>query len=72
MPVRTMERHNDPEANNPRDKWFLMSGAALLIVGAGLILSRPNLRRQLNGAGVGNLLLAALPDFQRLLRLRAM
>lgn len=72
MPVRTMERPNEQEENSRSDNWFLVSGAALLIVGAGLILSRPNLRRRLNGAGIGNLLLASLPDFQRLLRLRAM
>ncbi len=72
MPLRTMERDNDRGVDNPKDKWFLLSGAALFLVGAGLILSRPNLRRRLKGVGVGNLLLAALPDVQRLLRLRSM
>jgi hypothetical protein len=37
-----------------------------------LILSNPQIRRYLGQVGVGNLLTAALPDFDRYLKLRNM
>jgi hypothetical protein len=43
-----------------------------MIFGAGLILSTPAVRRALAGGGVSNLIQAAIPDFQRYLKLRAM
>jgi hypothetical protein len=50
----------------------MLSGAALILFGAGLILSNPTVRRYLGQAGVGNLLTAALPDVDRYLKLRNM
>jgi len=50
----------------------LLGGAALVVFGAGLILSTPVIRRYLGGGGVGNLVTAAIPDFQRYLKLRSM
>jgi hypothetical protein len=59
------------EAEN-RDTLYLMGGAALMVLGAGLILSTPMVRRMLGGVGVGNLISAAAPDFERYLKLRSM
>ncbi|MGA7234723.1 MAG: hypothetical protein WBY44_03530 [Bryobacteraceae bacterium] len=60
------------EAQESRDTLFLVGGAALMIFGAGLILSTPGVRRWLGGGGIGNLIQAAIPDFQKYLKLRAM
>jgi len=50
-----------------------MGGAALMVLGAGLILSTPVMRRLLGEVNVGNLLSGALPDdLQRYLRIRSM
>jgi hypothetical protein len=63
---------NGQDANETRDTLFLLGGAAMVVFGAGLILSTPMLRKFLGGMGVGNLVEAALPDFQRYLKLRSM
>ena len=59
-------------ANETRDTLFLLGGAAMVVFGAGLILSTPMMRRYLGGAGIGNLVQAAVPDLQRYMKLRAM
>jgi hypothetical protein len=55
-----------------KDTLYMLGGAALILFGTGLILSNPIVRRYLGQIGVGNLLLAALPDVDRYLKLRAM
>jgi len=64
----------DGTNHNGSDKetLYLLSGAALMLFGAGLILSNPQIRRYLGQIGVGNLLTAALPDVDRYLKLRNM
>jgi hypothetical protein len=66
-----METLTDQE-NETRDTLFLLGGAALVVFGAGLILSTPSIRRYLGNGGIGNLLSAAVPDLQRYMRLKAM
>jgi len=51
------------ERDSDRDTLFMLSGIALIVFGAGLILGR---------LGVPNLAKDALPDIERYLRLRAM
>jgi hypothetical protein len=63
---------NGHESNESRDTLFLLGGAAMVVFGAGLILSTPMMRRYIGGAGIGNLLSAAMPDFQRYMKLREM
>jgi hypothetical protein len=60
------------QANESRDTLFLLGGAAMVVFGAGLILSTPIIRRYLGGGGIGNLVEAAIPDFQRYMKLRSM
>jgi len=69
-----MVSHNSTEDDNndTRDTLMLLSGAALVIFGAGLILTTPPVRKLLGGVGIGSLLQAAGPDFQRYLKLKAM
>ena len=55
-----------------KDTLYMLGGVALMIFGAGLILSNPAIRRYIGQLGMGNLAGAALPDFERYLKLRAM
>jgi hypothetical protein len=65
----TQQTNGDSES---RDTLFLLGGAAMVVFGAGLILSTPMVRKYLGGAGVGSLVQAAIPDFERYLKLRSM
>jgi len=55
-----------------KDTLFMLSGVALVVFGAGLILSNPIARRYLGQFGLGNLAQGALPDLDRYLKLRSM
>jgi hypothetical protein len=55
-----------------KETLYLLGGAAMILFGAGLILSNPTVRRYLGEIGVGGLLTAALPDVDRYLKLRNM
>ena len=72
MSMELMESTNGQDANDSKDTLFLLGGAAMVVFGAGLILSTPMIRRYLGGSGIGNLVQAAIPDFERYLKLRAM
>jgi hypothetical protein len=63
---------NDDAGFNDKDTLFMLSGVALVVFGAGLILSNPIARSYLGKFGVGNLAQAALPDLDRYLKLRSM
>lgn len=60
------------EFGNDKQTFFMLSGAALVLLGTGMILSNPVVRRYLGQIGLGNLLGAAVPDFDRYLKLRNM
>lgn len=55
-----------------RHTLYLLGGVALMIFGAGLVISNPVVRRYLGQIGLGNLTSAALPDVERYLKLRNM
>jgi hypothetical protein len=55
-----------------KDTLYMLGGVALVVFGAGLILSNPFVRRYMSQIGVGNLAHAAIPDMERYLKLRAM
>ncbi|MEP6537967.1 MAG: hypothetical protein ABJF23_21695 [Bryobacteraceae bacterium] len=67
-----LETMNGQDPNETRDTLFLLGGAAMVVFGAGLILSTPIVRRALGGIGIGNLIGAAVPDLQRYLKLKGM
>lgn len=60
------------EFGSDKETLFMLSGAALVLLGTGMILSNPIVRRYLGQIGLGNLLGAAVPDFDRYLKLRNM
>jgi hypothetical protein len=69
-----LEIMNRTEESNGTDKetLYMLGGVALVIFGAGLVLSNPTVRRYLGQMGVGNIASAALPDIERYFRLRSM
>jgi len=60
------------QSGTDKDTLYMLGGAALILFGAGLILSNPLVRRYMGQMGVGNLVSAALPDVDRYLKLRNM
>jgi hypothetical protein len=66
------QQTNGNSSMTDRDTLYMLSGVALIVFGAGLILSNPLVRRYLGQAGIGSLAQAALPDIDRYLKLRSM
>lgn len=66
-----LQRMNGQDTEG-RDTLYLLGGAAMIVFGAGLILSTPAVRRYLGTMNVGGLMQAAMPDFERYLKLRSM
>jgi hypothetical protein len=71
MAVEIMDR-TDESNGTDKETLYMLGGVALVIFGAGLVLSNPTVRRYLGQVGVGNLASAALPDLERYFRLRSM
>jgi hypothetical protein len=71
MAVEIMNRSEEASGVD-KETLYMLGGVALLIVGAGLVLSNPTVRRYLGQMGLGNLASAALPDLERYFRLRSM
>ena len=59
-------------AGTDRDTLMLLGGVALVVFGAGLILSNATARRFLGQLGLGDLTGAAMPDIERYMKLRSM
>jgi hypothetical protein len=55
-----------------KETLYLLSGVALMIFGAGLILSNSVVRRYLSQIGAGDVVHALMPDVERYFRLRSM
>lgn len=73
MSMELAERNNDQDAKESRDTLFLLGGAAMMVFGAGLILSTPAVRQYLGGVNIGNMVGAIIPkDLQRYMRMRSM
>jgi hypothetical protein len=67
-----VEMEENGNGTSDKDTLFMLSGVALVVFGAGLILSNPIARRYLGQFGLGNLAQGALPDLDRYLKLRSM
>jgi hypothetical protein len=72
MSMELTDHANGQNSNESKETLFLLGGAAMVVFGTGLILSTPIVRRYLGGGGIGNLVQAAIPDFERYMKLRAM
>ena len=71
MAMELVETTTNGNASD-KDTLYMLGGVALVVFGAGLILSNPFVRRYMSQLGVGNLAQAAVPDIERYLKLRAM
>jgi hypothetical protein len=71
MAVELMDQAAESTGTD-KDTLYMLGGVALVIFGAGLVLSNPTVRRYLGQIGVGNLASAAIPDIERYFRLRSM
>jgi hypothetical protein len=69
--IELVETNANGNAND-KDTLYMLGGVALIVFGAGLILSNPFVRRYMSQIGVGNLAHAAIPDIERYMKLRAM
>ena len=58
--------------DNGKETLYMLGGVALIVFGAGLVLSNPFVKRYLSQLGVGNIAQAVMPDVERYFRLRAM
>ena len=67
-----MENNGSNDSYDAKGALFLFGGIALLVVGAGFIVSHPAVRKLMGQTSVGNLIEAAAPDLERYLKLRAM
>ena len=63
---------NTNGAAGEKDTLLLLSGVALVIFGAGLIVSNPFIRRYVSQLGVGSMAQGMMPDIERYFKLRAM
>jgi hypothetical protein len=66
--METLQTTNDN--GHDTDTLYLLGGAALILFGAGLLLSSKMVRGYLGQVKVGDLLGAAVPDMDRYLKLR--
>jgi hypothetical protein len=60
------------ESYDGKGALYLFGGLALVVLGTGLIVSHPSIRRYLGQIGVSDLIQAAVPDVERYLKLRSM
>ena len=69
-----MEQLNDADqngaSNEMRDTILMFGGAALVMLGAGMILASPAIRKYVGGLNPAKLLTAAVPDLQRYLKMK--
>ena len=63
---------NGNGSTSDRDTLYMMGGVAMVVFGAGLILSNPTIRRYMSQFGIGNLAQTVVPDVERYFKLRAM
>jgi hypothetical protein len=55
-----------------RDTLYMLGGVALVVFGAGLILSNPTIRKYIGQVGLGDVIQNVVPDVERYFRLRSM
>jgi len=60
------------ESYDGKSALYLFGGLALVVLGTGLIVSHPSIRKYLGQVDLGDLVQAAVPDVERYLKLRSM
>lgn len=64
--------HNENGMSTDKETLYMLGGLALVVFGAGLILSNPTVRRYMGEIGIGGLAQNIVPDVERYFKLRAM
>ncbi|MGA3298622.1 MAG: hypothetical protein ABSD87_00930 [Candidatus Acidiferrales bacterium] len=70
MPTEMVRREERDESN--KDTLFMLGGVALVVVGAGLILTSPIAKKYMGQLGLGDLTGGIVPDIERYFKLRSM
>jgi hypothetical protein len=70
MPVEVIQRGEENGAS--KDTLLMLGGVALVVVGAGLILTSPLAKKYMGQLGIGNLASDIMPDIERYFKLRSM
>jgi hypothetical protein len=60
------------ESYDGKSALYLFGGLALVVLGTGLIVSHPSIKKYLGQMGLNDLVQAAVPDVERYLKLRSM
>ena len=71
MPVEVIQR-GDQENGANKDTLLMLGGVALVVVGAGLILTSPLAKKYMGQLGIGSLATDLIPDIERYFKLRSM
>lgn len=70
MSTEMVRREERDESN--KDTLFMLGGVALVVVGAGLILTSPIAKKYMGQLGLGDLTGGIVPDIERYFKLRSM
>jgi hypothetical protein len=70
MSTEMIRREEQDRAN--KDTLFMLGGVALVVVGAGLILTSPVAKKYMGQLGLGDLTGGLVPDIERYFKLRSM
>jgi len=68
---REIVRHEEQDGAN-KDTLCMLGGVALVVVGAGLILTSPIAKKYMGQLGLGDLTGGIVPDIERYFKLRSM
>jgi len=63
-------RAETTEQTDTKDTMMALGGAALLIIGVGMMMTHPKIRQYASHVRLSSLLSAVLPGIERLMRLR--
>jgi hypothetical protein len=69
--MESIERVSNGDALN-KDTLYMLGGVALVVFGAGLILSNPIVRRYMGQLGIADLAGNVMPDIERYMKIRSM
>jgi hypothetical protein len=69
--MHTIEQNGNGTSTD-KETLYMLGGLALVVFGAGLILSNPTIRKYMGEIGIGGLAQNIVPDVERYFKLRAM
>jgi hypothetical protein len=74
LSTRNVSRHDARPSHegSERDTLIMLGGVALLVIGAGIVLSNPAVRRHVERSPLKNVISNLIPDLERYFKLRTM